>query len=438
VTDTLPGSSGSPVFNLACEAVALHHWGSPHRQTEDADGRPITRFANEGIRISAIMVELRDHLTRLSPAAAALLRAVVDQAESSSRAAAPGMNAQTQVTTTAEPDGSTTMHTIVPITISVKLPGVGGGNQVPAAVAEPAPAAVVVLPGDTAEAEALEIDPDYSNRNGYDPDFLEGFPIPLPTLNAAMKKAAAKSNQPTKGKDASVLDYQHYSVVMHAKRRTAIYAAANIDGESWKTVNRKTGQVVDAEKATKASDKWFVDERIAEDEQCDNEDFQQEFKFQRGHLIRRQYLNWGSNEEAVKGDADSYHYTNCTLQHELFNPKNTQWLGLEDFVLDNATKDKVRVSVFAGPVLRKDDPVYGDMQAPLQFWKIVARLDEDGLQVMAMVASQEDMLVPTGGEAFRPLPKKLRQFWVSVTDVEKLTGLKFGKLRDFDMIGSKE
>jgi V8-like Glu-specific endopeptidase len=54
LTDTLPGSSGSPVFNDSWELVALHHSGG--WIPEPSDGS--THFRNEGIRISAIMNDL--------------------------------------------------------------------------------------------------------------------------------------------------------------------------------------------------------------------------------------------------------------------------------------------------------------------------------------------------------------------------------------------
>lgn len=71
-TDTLPGSSGSPVFNDQWEVVALHHSGVPRR---DESGRILTRegtlwiqamgdaaidwIANEGVRVSRIVSHVK-------------------------------------------------------------------------------------------------------------------------------------------------------------------------------------------------------------------------------------------------------------------------------------------------------------------------------------------------------------------------------------------
>ncbi|HXX80836.1 MAG TPA: serine protease [Thermodesulfovibrionales bacterium] len=54
ITDTLPGSSGSPVFNDSWEVVALHHSGGniPEPSTNSI------HFRNEGIRIGAILTDM--------------------------------------------------------------------------------------------------------------------------------------------------------------------------------------------------------------------------------------------------------------------------------------------------------------------------------------------------------------------------------------------
>lgn len=84
--DTLPGSSGSPLFNNQWELVGLHHSGVPRM---DDQGRWLCRdgtlwqagmsddmvdwIANEGIRLSAILESLQSQRSRLSVEAQGLL-----------------------------------------------------------------------------------------------------------------------------------------------------------------------------------------------------------------------------------------------------------------------------------------------------------------------------------------------------------------------------
>lgn len=67
VADTLPGSSGSPVFNSEWRPIALHHWGSPWADVFDEDGIEVDHKINEGIRISSIVRDIRSKLPSLDP-----------------------------------------------------------------------------------------------------------------------------------------------------------------------------------------------------------------------------------------------------------------------------------------------------------------------------------------------------------------------------------
>jgi endonuclease G, mitochondrial len=436
ITDTNPGASGSPVFNLRCEAIALHHWGSPHRQTTTPDGRPVSTAVNEGIRISAIVSELRQRLPALAEPARTLINAVVRSSENAvtgdeDTPAAPAPAAALHTTTTVQPDGSTLVSTIFPVRIDVRTPAT---CPPPADIA---PAPVAPLPGDDGgDSEKVTIDPNYENRRGYDPGFLEGYDIPLPELNAAQKKLAAISSEPSPGKPRYVLDYQHFSIAVHGTRRTAFYCATNIDGKSWKNINRDTGRISESAEA-EARETWYADPRLDAGEQCNDEDYKEFRQFHRGHLVRRQYPSWGSAKNARRANADTFHWTNCALQHSQFNPKTNRWLGLEDYVLNNARDNDVRVTVFSGPVLKDKDPLYGSLRAPLLFWKVAVRLDGDGLTAIGLLASQEDLLKPAG-EELDPLPAKLKGYQVSIARIEKETGLSFGDLSQYDVLGSGE
>ncbi len=81
VADTEVGSSGSPVFNNEWRMIALHHWGEPVLQREDENGVRVPREVNEGIRVSAIVGELREWLKKLPAPQGDLLREALSLGE---------------------------------------------------------------------------------------------------------------------------------------------------------------------------------------------------------------------------------------------------------------------------------------------------------------------------------------------------------------------
>jgi V8-like Glu-specific endopeptidase len=55
-TDTMPGSSGAPVFNDLWQVIAIHHAGGNMKMNDKGD----RRFVNEGILMSAIHADTGD------------------------------------------------------------------------------------------------------------------------------------------------------------------------------------------------------------------------------------------------------------------------------------------------------------------------------------------------------------------------------------------
>ena len=129
---------------------------------------------------------------------------------------------------------------------------------------------------------------------------------------------------------------------MHRTRALALLTGVNVDGARLR-VPERTG------------DRWFLDPRLPVSEQT-GEAVYRDNPLDRGHLVRRRDPAWGDTDAQAKAaNDDTFHYTNAAPQHHLFNAGRTLWVGLEDYVLQNAETQDLQISVFTGPVLAPDD-----------------------------------------------------------------------------------
>lgn len=267
----------------------------------------------------------------------------------------------------------------------------------------------VILKEDTPAPDTL------TGRTGYDSEFL-GPAVPPPMLSPDLRQQVA----PVIGRDDGLLQYSHYSVLMHATRRMAVYGVCNIDGKRWRQVARQ-------------QDRWSFDPRLDRAYQAGNELYKTN-KLDRGHLVRRLDPAWGDTyEEALLAAEDTFFYTNCAPQHKEMN--QNLWLGLEDYILGNADVHDLKVSVFNGPIFRTTDRLYRGFKIPEDFWKVVVMVREDTgrLSATAYMLSQLDFMDDLEF-AFGPY----RTYQVPVRQIESLTGLDFGDLKAFDPLAERE
>jgi len=440
-TDTLPGSSGSPVFNNDWYVVALHHSGVPEIrngkwQTVDGrdydpatmDDRLIKWEANEGIRASRIVQALKS----IYPAHP-LLQPLYSATPASARitATSGGCPTTTPAIPIEERPVMSEARTInVPLAVSLQP---GGGVSV--RVASPTESFDVMEKASGKKTEAKfesPFDSNYAGRPGYDPDFLGAGAkrVSFPTLSPSLAAEAAPLINPS-AYNKNILHYHNYSLVMHATRRFAIYSAANIRFDQRFDMNRPP-------------DVWRRDPRILDKYQIQNFYYASN-QFDRGHLTRREDLEFGKNAKtALISAADTCHWTNCTPQHAKFNQNREIWQGIERHILeDTVLTGDLSAQVITGPVLDEGDPEYKDIQYPLQYWKVVAAIDDTGgLSATAYIASQEAVIAKFGIEAV-DLFGPFKTFQVRIAEIERLTGLTFHCgtndakfLRDFDPLAT--
>jgi endonuclease G, mitochondrial len=262
-------------------------------------------------------------------------------------------------------------------------------------------------------------DPDYSARPGYSRTFLQTFNITLPSV---------VPNRETElwtdyGSDTPyVFRYHHYSLVMNKQRRFAMWTASNID--------YNPDVKSDKDRSAFGGEDWTPDPRLPLKYQVQDDDFYKPAtKVDRGHVVRREDNCWGTSEKNIAyANADTYHWTNCTPQHEQFNRDafgiSGLWGRLENHIQDQLDLVDNRAILFAGPVLDNvNDPVKtyanGPVQYPLKYWKIVLVNDAtDGLTAYGFILDQKDVIDRFGLEGLDFSAFEAQQATIqSITDI---------------------
>ena len=241
----------------------------------------------------------------------------------------------------------------------------------------------------------------------YDENFLGNglkVPLPVPRCGGVLYRTG------------EVIDYIHFSLVMHENRKSALYTAHNIDASQIQSV-RRTG--------------WDTDPRLPHDVQTDNSAYRNN-DYDRGHLVRRAAVAWGASQRAKDASDSTFYYTNAALQHSTFNQSNSKWLGLENWVLQKAGGGSSRLCVFTGPIYTKIDNFERGYRIPSAFFKIIVLKDptsnEDDLSALGFVMTQNE-----GWRLWRNRAlTNLEPYVVSILDIEHYTGLHFGQLSTLD------
>lgn len=447
-TDTLEGSSGSPAFSELWELVALHHASIPQMRGADVIARDgsvwnetmgddaVRWVANEGVRISAIVAKLAA-MQLANPSEQEIVRRLAASsidpvaegialvgAAPQARERIPGV-ASPPTTIAVSPGMSNVQMTFTgPVTINI------GSAADPTAVEAASP------PRTIAVEKSIRFDPDYDAREGYDPAFLDpmgNLRVPTPTV------AAGRVGELAKGDDGAplVLKYHHFELVMNRTRRLQMWSAANIDYAP----SRKTK----GDRKSWGDDRWIPDPRLKAVDQIFDADFYKPAgNIDRGHIVRREDNEWGDSELEIEfANSDTFHWTNCTPQHEAFNQSDPArndptyrgikgiWGSLENHIQRSRKDGDTRACLLAGPILAADDPEAdfgrGPIKYPLRFFKVVCvaegAVGAKVLKVYAFILNQKDVVDRFGIERFEP--GRFSRYQVALKDVETAAGVLF-------------
>ena len=262
-----------------------------------------------------------------------------------------------------------------------------------------------------ARSRAITIDPDYASRKGYDADFLGtgAHSVPLPVLPDDLVALAAVNDLATE-EPRYLLPYHHYSVVHEQSTTSRVLHRSQHRRHDEHAPEAREGPLVRRSARTRggADGRGRLPEQPA-----------------RPGSPRpppRSGVGELACRSAKLSNDDTFHFTNCSPQHEDFNQNQTTWAGLEDYILENADNRDLKVSVFTGPVLAGDDEEFAGVQLPRQFWKVVVMVKESGeLSATAYLLSQEELIA-----GLEVVPEEFsygayKTFQVPVRRIEELT-----------------
>lgn len=264
----------------------------------------------------------------------------------------------------------------------------------------------------------------YVDRRGYNELFLAAS-VPLPTFDAGTAADVLEFGTDIVGASSRWLHYHHFSVAMSRSRKFAHVSAANLDLDTAESVERPSS--------------WHDDSRLDSEQQIGEKVGlygDKPFNFDRGHLTRREDVNWGANlEEIEAANLDTHVFTNCTPQHEDFNQDSWSWRAVEEHIARQVAAEYRRVTVFTGPVFGSEDPEFAGIAVPMRYWKIiVVRKSPENVRAAAFDFGQEHLFSRRFAHAEEvDWYERIELSQVTVREIERRCGLDFGELRNADV-----
>ncbi|AZJ20067.1 DNA/RNA non-specific endonuclease [Bacillus wiedmannii bv. thuringiensis] len=240
---------------------------------------------------------------------------------------------------------------------------------------------------------------------GFDPKFLgNDFEIPFPRLTGTTSDDSLNNGE--------IFNFVHFSLTINKKLKFAIYGANNIDQDRMKEVPR-----VDFHFAPNIDMEYQVGNELYRNNPWD-----------RGHIVRRRDVCWGSKEEAKQANYDSFSWANISLQHHVYN--TGAWNDLENWILEHPTHLNKKLSVFTGPINASSDreycgagkPLGCGIRIPAAFWKVVFYIGVDNkLGSAAFIMKQDEFW---NDERLNQLTS-LETYQVPLNTISQLTGIEF-------------
>jgi endonuclease G len=251
----------------------------------------------------------------------------------------------------------------------------------------------------------------------YDPHFISGRTIPLPTPNSRVLQSAFKGDY---------IHHSRHSLLFNQDRGFAFVSASNVDGadlpsSQYTSRSFKRDPLIQPFSLQVDRDRGY---RESTTHGLGPNPWDQ------GHLARRKSMSWGAEADARIAERESDMWSNIVPQHE--NLHDDAWAHIEDWMLARVQGQGQRACVFTGPVFTADDPSHtnGPNEAPINipagFWKVISVEVDGAMRSAGFLVWQRDY------DSDQPLPFAPVLEQVRLTTIEVLTGLTFPALRSFD------
>lgn len=268
---------------------------------------------------------------------------------------------------------------------------------------------------------------------GYSVNFFETHKVSAPRISDSETQKFAAANLTVSD---YYLPYVNYSVLQNPFRKFPYYSAVNVDGKHFYKLKR--------EHIFEGSERWLKDNRIPAERQWGNALYNaKKNDFDKGHLAKREDVQWGTDEEAATYAARStFYFTNAVPQVSKLN--RGVWKSIENYILHHeVVKHSMKICLFSGPVFRADDPeflktVNGEIvRLPYLFWKVVYYVKDGELHRAGFLTSQQREMqkkriikpVSRSEEAVRATHfnafKDAETYQVTVSFIEQLSQLSF-------------
>ncbi len=250
----------------------------------------------------------------------------------------------------------------------------------------------------------------------YDPTFITGHVIPLPTPSDWVRASAFGGDY---------IHHSRHSLLFNQERGFAFVSAHNIDGST-----------LSSAQYTRRSFKNDPEIQPRSLQVDDDRGYRESASaglgpnpWDRGHLARRKSLSWGDEADARVAERESDMWSNIAPQHGNFHKA---WGRIEDWMLERVEHDDRRACVFTGLVFTPDDPEHKNgpdedpIRIPAGFWKVISVELAGAIRSAGFLVWQRDY------DSEEPLPFAPVLEQVRLTTIEVLTGLTFPALRRFD------